>query len=354
MVTMGEGHTPLIPAKQMGADYGIRNLYFKLEITNPSGSYKDRFAAAAVSHLLDSGSRICLATSSGNTGSALAAYCARVGLPCFIVVVDGTPAAKLAQMQIYGAHTLMVRGFGLDEGITSQVFNELEKVSATFHTRVQISAFAFSPEGMAGVETVAMEIAEHIPGPYNHIFSPTGGGGLTLAVGKGFQKWKDHHPGFVLPRLHCVQPEGNDTIAGALRQGRGKATPISQSKTKVSGLQVPGILDGDKTLAICGRSGGEGFLVSDDLVFRLQSELALREGIYCEPAGAVALAGAIQAAEEGNISPEENVICLVTGHGFKDSAMHGRMESVRNEYFDHAESVTKYIAQVINKSYNNK
>lgn len=350
---MGEGHTPLVPARRIGAAYGIENLYFKLEITNPSGSYKDRFAAAAVSHLYDKGTPVCLATSSGNTGSALAAYCARAGIPCYIVVVDGTPASKLEQMQIYGAHTLMARGFGLDATITSTVFEKLRELSSVFHTEVQISAYAFSPEGMAGVETIGLEIAENIPGKYNHVFSPSGGGGLTLAVGKGFLKWKYKHPDFIPPRLHCVQPEGNNTIAGPLRERKDQAVSQPASTTKVSGLQVPGVIDGNETLAKCRSLGGDGFLVQDQLVFRLQARLAQMEGIYCEPAGAVALAGAIQAAEAGIIQPEENVICLVTGHGFKDDEMHRRMASTRHQYFDTIDGITDYIHQTFSNS-NNK
>lgn len=348
MVTMGEGNTPLIRARRLGLEYGLRNLYFKLETTNPSGSYKDRFAAAAVSHLLGQGAKICLATSSGNTGSALAAYCARTGIPCFVVVVDGTPQAKLEQMQLYGAHTLMVKGFGLDAAITTQVFEDLHAISEDFNTKVQISAYACSPEGMSGVETIGLEIAEQLPVEFCHVFSPSGGGGLTLAVGRGLQGWEKHHPKYILPRLHCVQPKGNATIAGPLHEGKAKATAISRSTTKVSGLQVPGVLDGDHTLAICKGSGGDGFLVEDDMVFYLQSQLAMLEGIYCEPAGAVALAGAIQATREGAVGSNEKIICLVTGHGFKDNGMYQRMTTIRNHYFDHMEGVKDYINRIFN------
>src|SRR5690606_24453974 len=184
----------------------------------------------------------------------------------------GSPQAKLQQMQLYGAHTLMVKGFGLDEQITAMVFRSLENFSKQFLTDVQISAYTYSPQGMSGVETIGLEIAKDIPDKYYHIFSPSGGGGLTLAVGKGLQKWKNHHPDAVLPRLHCVQPTGNATIAGPLREGLDKARALPNSTTKVSGLQVPGVLDGDQTLSICKASGGNGFLVEDDRVFYLQSQ----------------------------------------------------------------------------------
>ncbi len=350
-LTMGEGHTPLISARNIGKKYGMENLYFKLETTNPSGSYKDRFAAAAVSHLLHIGAEVCLATSSGNTGSALAAYCARAGLPCFVIVVDGTPPAKLEQMQIYGAHTLMVKGFGLDEKITSSVFEQLRSLSEKFNTKVQISAYTYSPEGMRGVETIGLELAADREMQENvQVFSPSGGGGLTLAIGEGFLKWKKLHPDYRLPALHCVQPEGNNTIAGPLRDGSNKAHSTSHSTTKVSGLQVPGVIDGDKTLAVCRELGGTGYLVPDDLVFQLQVELASEEGIYCEPAGAVALAGAIQARQNGEIKENASVICLVTGHGFKDSGLYQRMGRKQNDYFETFQGVTEYIRRTIKDS----
>ncbi len=348
MITMGEGHTPLIPARRLGEKYGLDHLYFKLETTNPSGSYKDRFAAAAVSHLLSMGAKVCLATSSGNTGSALAAYCARAGLPCFVIVVDGTPPAKLEQMQIYGAHTLMVKGFGLDEKITSSVFEQLRLLSENFNAKVQISAYTYSPEGMRGVETIGLELAadQEVKNEVQ-VFAPAGGGGLTLAIGRGFQTWKINHPEYVLPALHCVQPDGNNTIAGSLKHGKKKAASIVQSTTNISGLQVPGVIDGNETLAICRSLGGTGHLVDDEMVFQLQAELASMEGIYCEPAGAVALAGAIQACQNQKIKKSDQVVCMITGHGFKDTGFLKRVSTDQNKYFDQFDSVEEYVRKII-------
>src|SRR5690606_21319120 len=100
-ITLGEGGTPLLKSRHIGSVLGLNNLYFKLEMLNPSGSYKDRFAAAAVSQLAGQSVSFCLATSSGNTGAALAAYCGAAGIPCYIAIVDGAPSGKLQQMQIY-------------------------------------------------------------------------------------------------------------------------------------------------------------------------------------------------------------------------------------------------------------
>ena len=344
---MGEGHTPLIPSRIIGEKHGIDHLYFKLEMTNPSGSYKDRFASAAVSHLVHNKAKICLATSSGNTGSALAAYCARAGLPCVIVIVDGTPQAKLEQMQIYGAHTLMVKGFGINERVTSSVFSQLRSLAKDLNTQVQISAYTYSPEGMSGVETIGMELAEQLPGSDIHVFSPSGGGGLTLAIGRGVQKWKKSHPEYALPVLHCVQPEGNNTIAGPLRVGQNESVAVPESTTKISGLQVPGVIDGNETLAVCRKLDGTGYLVSDGLVFELQAELANLEGVYCEPAGAVALAGALEAYRNKEIEKGEKIVCIVTGNGFKDTGFFHRLPARQNEYFDDFGRVMEYVKRII-------
>lgn len=346
--TIGEGNTPLIPAPRIGRRYGIPELYLKVETGNPTGSYKDRFAAAAVSHLLDNRAPLCLATSSGNTGAALAAYCARAGLPCYLIIVDGAPTGKINQMKLYGAKTLMVQGFGLDESITTTVFNRLRELSAEMNAPLQISAYAFSPEGMQGVESLGFEIAEALPDRKASVFSPSGGGGLTLAVGRGFLKWKQHHPNYRLPALYCVQPEGNDTIAGALLQGDRSANSIPNSTTAISGLQVPGVIDGHQTIEVCRQLNGGGALIPDQLAFRVQQELATLEGIYCEPAGAVALAGAIQAKSAGRLPEDEPVICLVTGHGFKDPASVQRMIEKQQDYFNGIEDAVMYIRQESN------
>jgi len=204
---------------------------------------------------------------------------------------------------------------------------------------------------MRGVETIGLELAadQEVQNGV-HVFSPAGGGGLTLAIGKGFLKWKKHYLDYILPALHCVQPKGNNTIAGPLRAGNNKAHSISHSTTKVSGLQVPGVIDGDMTLKVCRELGGTGHLVPDHLVFQLQMELASKEGIYCEPAGAVALAGAIQARQKGEIKEKDKVICMVTGHGFKDSGLYQRISTKQNDYFDTFRGVTQYIRTTIKDS----
>jgi threonine synthase len=183
---------------------------------------------------------------------------------------------------------------------------------------LEISAFAFSPRGMAGVQTIAYEIADELRGETFSIFCPAGAGGLTLAVARGVQNSGSRG------RVHCVQPSGNDTIASALRTGKDKAIAV-QSTTAISGLQVGGVLDGDHVIAACRSLGGQGYTVDDETVWSWHARLARDEGIFAEPAGAVAIAGVAQAVARGEVAANENVVCLVTGTGFKDERSLVRM-----------------------------
>lgn len=310
-ITLGEGNTPLIRSERLAAALGLRRLWFKFEGSNPTGSYKDRFAAAAVTHLQAEGREACLGTSSGNTGAALAAYCARAGLRCFLAIVEGAPEGKLRQMRAYGAELLRVRGFGTSPGVNAAVMEGLRDLAREFSAGLEISAYSFSPRGMAGVQTISYELGEQLPESEFHVFSPAGGGGLTLAIGRGIET------AGLRARLHCVQPRGNDTIASPLRAGATKAV-AQQSTTAISGLQVGGVLDGDEVIATCRRLGGQGHVVVDEQVWHWQRRLAREEGIFCEPAGAVALAGVEQALARGEIAADDAIVCVVTGSGFKD------------------------------------
>ena len=162
-LSLGEGQTPLVRSRYIGPTLGMKNLFFKLESLNPTGSYKDRFAALAIAGLVHNGSQVCLATSSGNTGAALAAYAAAARLSCHIAVVDGAPMGKLKQMQAYGAKLWMVHDFGHDDLQSRRVFADLQTLAQHHQTQVQISAFSYSPFGMQGVQTIAYEIAEELP-----------------------------------------------------------------------------------------------------------------------------------------------------------------------------------------------
>lgn len=321
-LTLGEGGTPLVRSRRIGPAAGLPNLFFKLESANPTGSYKDRFAAAAISHMRAKGRTECVATSSGNTGASLAAACAVAGIDCRIAIVETAPEGKLKQMLAYGADIFRVRGFGIDPEITARTFDRLKKMGEEPGRALQVSAFTISPDGMNGVETIAFELDEDSEAPLDHVFVPAGGGGLCLAVARGFEKCESSSPA-----VGCVQPEGNDTMAGPLREGRDHGRKVDPCTTGISGLQVPNVLDAGLTIEACRKSGGTGHLVGDAAIYEAQKRLAREEGIFSEPAGAVALAGALSASAAGEIESEATVVCLVTGSGFKDDASIERMNA---------------------------
>jgi len=311
-LSLGEGGTPLVRSRRIGPAAGMPELWFKLESCNPSGSYKDRFAAAAVSWMRERGEELCLATSSGNSGAALAAACAAAGLRCRIALVETAPLGKLRQMQAYGAELFRVRGFGVDAAITREVFATLKRARGRRGSSLQVSAYALSPLGMRGVESLAWELESETEDLWDAVFAPAGGGGLCLALARGFATSGS------ATAVHCVQPEGNDTIAGPLRRGEERGRKLEGSTTVVSGLQVPDLLDATSAVLACRASGGSGHSVSDAEIFEAQRRLAREEGVFCEPAGATALAGLLRALASGEIEPARRVACVVTGSGFKD------------------------------------
>lgn len=316
-VSLGEGGTPLVESVQIGPSLGMARLSFKLENCNPSGSYKDRFIASEVSRLLRIGARTCVATSSGNTGSALAAYCARYRITCLIIVNEDAPAGKLEQMQAHGAKIFRVRGFITSPAVTERVFQVLTNFSTNRGLPLVVSAFRYCPEGMAGVESIAAELLQQVPSRLDHVLVPVGGGGLFSAVCRGFERHPDS-----APRVHAVQPSGCSTVVAAFERGDSEIRPI-ESTTHISGLAVPFDIDASRALEHLRRRDGSGFAVEDEEVYEAQQLMLSQEGIYCEPAGATALAGLLKAVKQGVVSTDDSVVCLVTGHGFKDpSSVH--------------------------------
>ena len=309
-MTLGEGNTPLVRSVRVGPRCGASGLWFKLENCNPSGSYKDRFIAAALDHMLKSGARACVATSSGNTGSALAAYSARYGLRSFILVNEDAPAGKLVQMQAHGATVIRIPAFVTDPRVTESVFATLRSLSKNRNMPLIVSAYRYCPEGMQGVESIATELAAAAP-DLRHVFVPVGGGGLYSAVVRGFAANG--------PKVHAVQPAGCSTVVASFARGDDEVRPV-HSTTRVSGLSVPFDIDAGRALQHLRSCGGHGFAIGDEEILAAQAMLLEQEGIYAEPAGATALAGWIRAIDTGIVDAGDAAVCLVTGHGFKDPA----------------------------------
>ncbi len=323
-LTLGEGHTPLIRSRWLGPRLGVRDLRFKLEHLNPSGSYKDRFAARFVGNHLAAGYPFVLATSSGNTGAALATYAAAAGLPCIVCVPVEAPEAKLAQIRAHGAVVVRVRGMLDTPDAVRALIDRLSEVCATMGMPLGTSAYEIAPEAMAGIEPLGAEIvAEGAP---DRIFAPVGGGGLVVATWRGA---RDASATTMPPRIHAVQPAGNDTVVTAFRAGHGHARTLApgEAGTNVSGLAVPIDLDATRALHAVRDSGGNGHLVPDEAAWEAQATLARHEGLFVEPAGATSVAGLMAAVAAGEVGPDDRVTCILTGSGFKDGAAVARMAS---------------------------
>jgi threonine synthase len=311
----GQGFTPLVKSRTIGPSSGVEELYFKLETANPSGSYKDRFAGMALALAREAGAKTCLATSSGNTGAAVAAFAAAFGLNVYLFINELTPVGKLVQMRAHGAKLLRVKGMGLDAKETARTLERLRALSALKAIPLLVSAFAQSPEAMAGIKTIAYEVHERL-GHVDHFFCPVGGGGLYVAIARGFADLACAGQG-KSPRIHPVQPALNDTVVTPLNLGQARGRTVSTT-TAISGLAVPFDLDGAAVITLSRACDGAGLLIQDSDATNAQRRLMLEEGLLVEPAGAVSVAGFIQAAREGRLKKDERVVCILTGHGFKD------------------------------------
>jgi threonine synthase len=201
-----------------------------------------------------------------------------------------------------------------------------------------VSAYALSPDAMAGIEPLGQELVVALSTAPERVFVPVGGGGLLVATWRGLHAIAggDGATRAAVPngtegattgartRLHAVQVEGNDTLVSALHAGETRAREVATPAT-ISGLVVPLDLDATAALHAVRASGGDGHVVEDEHVWQAQAELARHEGLYVEPAGAVSVAGLRQAVEQSQVRPDERVVCLLTGHGYKDAAAAGRM-----------------------------
>jgi threonine synthase len=314
LLDLGQGATPLIRSRWIGPHHGLNNLFFKMESLNPTGSYKDRFASLAVALAKKRGARSCIATSSGNTGAALSAFTAAIGMRCSIFVNERAPVGKLRQMAAYGAQVYQVAQFGINLAESALTMDALRTIAKSDGLDLFISAYAECPVAMEGIKTMAYELHQQAPG-IDDVFVPVGGGGLFVAIARGYADLATEKN--QTPRLHIVQPRLNDTVVTQLNTGKSEARAVNTTTT-ISGLAVPNVLDATTALGHAHRSGGSGFLIEDEEAFAVQRLMVEREGLLVEPAAAVSVAGAITAARSGKLAPDGTVVAVVTGHGFKD------------------------------------
>ncbi|MEE6287872.1 pyridoxal-phosphate dependent enzyme [Georgenia sp. MJ173] len=302
-LTMGEGGTPIVALDVLAARWGLGGLWGKAEYLNPTGSYKDRIAVATMAHARREGYRGWLGTSSGNGGAAMAAYAVRAGLPGVLLVPADAPAEKLASITPYGVLLLSAGPMGPD------VMARLGAIAAAERLILTITAHRYNPVGMRGADGIGAEIAAH--GRATHVYVPTGGGGLLVATARGLR-----NSGSAVPVV-VAQPAGCAPIACAVA-GQIPQPRIDTWVTAISGLQLPLPPDGDLAVRAVTDSGGWGCAVPDDDAWRAQDELARAEGIFVEPASAVALAAVRADATAGRLGAADEPCVVLTGHGLKD------------------------------------
>lgn len=303
-VSMGEGNTPLVPLRRLAAAWGLGGLWAKLENVNPTGSYKDRIAAATMRTAIRHGRKGWIATSSGNGGAAMSAYGARAGLAGVLCVQADAPAEKLATIRPYGALVLAMTV------VDVAVMAELSRIAAQEDLELAITTHAHNPEGMRGADAIGVEVAASGAG-VTQVYVPTGGGGLVTATARGLAAG-----GFAGSVVVC-QPAGCAPIARFV-QGDIASPAIAGCDTAISGLQLPEPPDGEIAAAAVRASGGWGCLVADQAAWRVQDELAAVEGIFVEPASALAVAAVAADAASGRLGRDDQPAVILTGSGMKD------------------------------------
>jgi threonine synthase len=325
IVSLGEGDTPLLPSSQLGPGISLRQLYFKNEGLNPTGSYKDRIASVGISYLRQLGRRAWAAVSSGNAGAALAAYGARAAVDGFLFTLERAPRAKIAQILSYGPQVMSVKRLGYDPAAEKATWANIASLCAAKDWQMLITARSNSPHAMEGAKTIAYEICQqlHHQAP-DVVYVPVGGGGLLSAIWKGFKEWRQ--AGYIarLPRMVALQPLGCDPITQAWAANR-PIEPLDDCNSALSGIILTSPPDGDLVLQDLRESNGWALSIADEAAYQAQSELARREGLFVEPAAAVVWAAIKADRQNGRLRGNEKIVGVLTGIGFKDSAALKRM-----------------------------
>ena len=308
-VTMGEGWTPLTRAEGLARDLGHAELWIKDERQQPTGSFKDRQAAATVSALVAQGIRELVLASTGNAAAAYAAFCARAGIKLWVFLTSSVPAEKMRELALYGAEVIKITG----------TYDQAKDVAADFAARrgIYVDKGAKALPGKESMKTIAFEIAEQSGwrAPDWYVQAVSGGIG-PLGVLKGFEEL--HAAGLTdrVPRLGIVQVEGCAPMVRAWERGDAKATPV-EPDTLITILTTGDPGKAYEILKVAtDRVGGAMVAVGDGDAFRAMRRLARVEGFSVEPAVSVAFAGLEKLIAEGIIRPGERVVVNCSGHTF--------------------------------------
>jgi len=301
IATLGEGDTPLIEAPRLSERVGAR-LYLKFEGVNPTASFKDRGMTVALSRAVASGSRACVCASTGNTAASAAAYSARAGINCFVVVPVGKIAlGKAVQVLAHGAKVIQIEGnFDAALRLSQEAAKELYDVALVN---------SVNPNRIEGQKTASFEVCESLNRSPDALAIPVGNAGNITAYWKGFKEWREAGLADTTPRMLGFQAEG----ASPLVAGHDFENP----ETVASAIRIGAPASREGAIRAMRESGGRIESVTDGEILDAQSLLAREEGVFCEPASAAGIAGLLKLARERR-GPEGVIVGVLTGHGLKD------------------------------------
>ena len=305
------GNTPLSVSPRLSAAYGLKNLRFKLEGQNPSGSFKDRASQLIAAQARALGEQKVVLASTGNAGSAMACAGAAYGLEIVLFVPASAPVNKLKQSVLYGAHVIPVNGT-YDDAFALSIAYSQEFGGINRNT-------AYNPMTIEGKKSVSIELFEQLGRRLpDAVYVPVGDGVILSGVYKGFKDLMDAGITDRVPAIICVQSSGSDAISRAWSTGEFKA--LIEATTTADSISVASPANGRMAVDYIKASGGWATVVSDDDISEAQLELAHDAGMFAEPAASAAWAG-VRADREKlleTFGPEAEVTVLLTGTGFKD------------------------------------
>jgi threonine synthase len=312
IISLNEGGTGLHSCHKLGKKLGLLQLNVKNEGENPTGSFKDRGMTVGVSKANELGAKNVICASTGNTSASLAAYAAKAGMQCTVLIPSGKIAyGKLSQAMIYGAKVLQVRG-NFDESLDF-VFKIAEK-----HPSIYLLN-SINPFRVEGQKSLGFEICDQLDGEApDRVVVPVGNAGNISAIWKGFTEY--HRLGFIkkLPKMIGIQAAGSAPIAHMIKTGSNEMVPIKTPETLATAIRIGAPVSWKKAVNAIRNSGGTAETVTDDEILEAQKLLARVEGIFVEPASASSIAGLIKLVNSGVIAKDERVVCVTTGHGLKD------------------------------------
>jgi len=312
IVTLNEGGTGLHSCKRLASLLGFKRLYVKNEGENPTGSFKDRGMTVGVTKAVELDMKTVICASTGNTSASLAAYAARSGLQCIVLIPSGKIAyGKLAQAMIYGAKVVQIRG-NFDDAF-KMVLELSEK-----HREVYLLN-SINPYRLEGQKSLAYEICDQLAREApDRVILPVGNAGNISAIWKGFTEF--HRLGLInkLPKMTGIQAEGAAPIAKAIKKGSNAIVPIDRPETIATAIRIGAPVSWKKAMRAIRESEGTAETVTDEEILGAQKMLARSEGLFVEPASASSIAGLKKLLESGKIDKDEVVVCVATGHGLKD------------------------------------